>query len=321
MKLSIKYQLTTVIFCKYFNYNQGITISGGQDSLCLTKLIETNAKKNKKITNNSYIYIDHQWRKDSYKQIIHLINYLKVIDRNIYIYQLPNTMISEELCRIYRYNLFIQHAINYNKQLIITGHSETDKLETFLNNFFRGSGIQGITSLTLKSKINCKRYILRPLINLKRNDIYWLCKKFHLPIWSDTTNYIYNFERNRIRYELIPYLKKYFHENIENNINTILRNCYQDNEYIKQNVVKLYMAIKHKKYIALNHKKLRKQNFSLQFKIIQLFYLHNFNLQPKYKEIITVLISINKSYSNTSFYINFNSLNLIRSKNWLYIVI
>nr|YP_010951690.1 tRNA(Ile)-lysidine synthase [Laurencia elata]WMP12629.1 tRNA(Ile)-lysidine synthase [Laurencia elata] len=311
-------------FYKTSDSKQVVAISGGQDSICLLNLIENFQDKyqNKKNKNNiSYIYIDHQWRQDSYEQTMHIINYIRFIKRNIYVYQLPKNLLSEKLCRTYRYHLFTKHAIKHHNRFIVTGHNETDKIETFLNNFFRGSGLQGTTSLVIQSKINQSIRLLRPLLKLKRSDIYWACKKFYLPIWSDNTNYKYKFERNRTRYELIPYLKKYFHKNIERNINLLLKNCYRDNEYIKQSTIKLYLTIKHPLYIAINHNKLRKQNFTLQVKTIQLFCVYNLNFNPEHNKIVKTLININKNQLYTYFTIKLEYLKMHVNKNWIYITL
>nr|ARW68648.1 tRNA Ile-lysidine synthetase [Palisada sp.] len=304
-------------------YKKLVAISGGQDSIYLIKLIENfqnKQKNNKEYQDNiSYIYIDHQWRQDSYQQVMHIINYIKLLHRKIYIYQLPQTNMSEKSCRLYRYHLLTKHAAKHKINFIITGHNETDKIETFLNNFFRGSGIQGKTSLVIQSKINHDTYLLRPMLKLKRNNIYWACKKFYLPIWSDNTNYVYNFDRNRIRHELVPYLQKYFHRNITKSISLLLKNCYRDNEYIKQSITKLYLHSKHPIYIAINHNTLKTQNFVLQFKTIQLFCIHNLNLHLEQSKIIYILMDINKNKVNKS--IKLKQLKIRTNKNWIYITL
>nr|YP_010170911.1 tRNAIle-lysidine synthetase [Chondria tumulosa]QSD57052.1 tRNAIle-lysidine synthetase [Chondria tumulosa] len=301
-----------------------VAISGGQDSLYLINLIEniknqTITKKNRKKI--SYIYIDHQWRKDSYKQIIHIINYIKSINGNIFIYQLNRKIVSEKLCRIYRYHIIFQHAIKYNYRLIITGHNKTDKVETFLHHFFHGYGIEGITSLISNIKLNQNISLLRPLLKVNRENIYWTCKKYYLPIWSDTTNYTYHIYRNRIRYELIPYLKKYFHQNIENNIYQVLTTHYNQNEYIKQNTIKLYLTSKHKKYIALNYSKLNNQNFILQFKTIQLFCIKNTNCNLQYHQILKIIINNKQNIQQNYLRVKLKYCIFHINKNWIYLTL
>ena len=302
-----------------------IAISGGQDSLYLIKLItELLNKNNIKINKRnriSYIYVDHQWRKDSYAQIRHIINYVKLANANIYIYQLNKKIMSEKISRIYRYHIIFKHAIKHKYKTIVTGHSKTDKIETFLQNFFRGYGIEGITSLISSVKLNPNIYLLRPLLDTERTTIYWICKKFCLPIWSDTTNYLYSICRNRIRYELVPYLKNYFHINIEKNINYLLMHYYINNEYIKQNTMKLYLNLLNMRYIAINHKKLRQQNFILQFKTLQLFCVHNTNINPNYNTIIKLLLNINRQLYPLHLKIKLKYLTVNVNAKWIYLTL
>nr|YP_009396754.1 tRNA Ile-lysidine synthetase [Ophidocladus simpliciusculus]ARW65940.1 tRNA Ile-lysidine synthetase [Ophidocladus simpliciusculus] len=297
-----------------------IAISGGQDSVYLIKLIE-NIRKNF-ISGESikimYIYIDHQWRYDSYEQIKHMTNYIKSIKQKISIYQIKDKIISEHRCRINRYHTIFYHAKQHKYEAIITAHTQTDKIETFLQNLIRGCGIEGATSLTRQGKFNKNIYFFRPLIGTTREHILWSCKKFCLPIWSDTTNYIYKIPRNRIRLELIPYIKKYFHITFEKNIIYLLANYSNDNEYIKQNTIRIYLTIINKKYISINRKEIKKHNLAIQFRIIQLFCFHNFLIYLDYKKLIKVIKSINKNLYTK---IQQNIFIFHIYKNWIYVTL
>nr|WGH12744.1 tRNA Ile-lysidine synthetase [Echinothamnion sp.] len=318
---SIEYLITN--FIHRYNINRILlAISGGQDSIYLIKILE-NLKKEvlyEKLQ-ISYIYIDHQWKKDSNKQIKHIINYIKLRNINIAIYQINKITLSEDECRKHRYNITVQHAIKYKFKLIITGHNATDKIETFIQNMIKGSGIESLNSLAIKNKIFQKIFILRPLLKLDRTTIYWSCKKFYLPIWSDSTNYFYKIQRNRIRQELIPYIKQYLHKNIEKNIQFLFNNHHYQNEYIKQSVIKLYLKSKHQKRIAINYKKINKQNFILQIKTIQLFCFHNLQIYLENKKIIKIIEKINKQSVNSSKIVHDGNFNFFIYQNWFYISI
>lgn len=306
------------------NYHNHIlvAISGGQDSMCLIKFMQ-NLKKQykltKKLIHTEYIYIDHQWKSNSKQQIQHIIHYLDSIKEPISIYQIKNITTSENQCRIYRYHIIIEHAIKFKKSIIITAHTKTDKIETFFINLFRGTGIEGITSLNIQRKLKQGIDILRPLITTTRENSLWTCKEFHMPVWSDTSNYNYHIKRNRMRYELMPYLKNYFNKKIEYNINYLLKVSYYENEYVKQSVVKLYLNSIHKKYIGLNHHKIIKQSFIIQIKIIKFFLFHNTRYNLQTQKIIRIIETI-KNYKINS-YINFKNLKFYITKNWIYVTI
>lgn len=295
-----------------------VPISGGQDSVFLMKLLNS-IKRNKELddTQFSYIYIDHQWRQNSKKQIKHIISYTKTIKEKIFIYQIKNMTLSENECRKLRYHIITKHAIRYNCKLIITGHNSTDKLETFIRNITRGSGIESLNSLNLCSQVTRNFFIIRPLINFDRRKLYWFCKKYYLPIWSDSTNYVYRMERNRIRQELLPYIQNYLQSNVENNILRLSKIYHIECDYIKQSTMKLYLRIKHPFRIAINYSKLRKQNFVLQTKTIQLFYFHNFQTYLDNKKLVKLIHNVNKNFNRRDFQTFNKYFRVFIYKNWL----
>nr|YP_009392000.1 tRNA Ile-lysidine synthetase [Periphykon beckeri]ARW60348.1 tRNA Ile-lysidine synthetase [Periphykon beckeri] len=318
------YNLIHCFINKYFIKNILLAISGGQDSIYLINTLEKLKKKeyNNKIT-ISYIYIDHQWKHNSYQQLKHIINYIKLINSNIIVYQIKKVTLSEDECRRYRYNIIIQHSIKYNFQLIITGHNANDKVETFMQNTIKGSSIESLSNLVIKNKIYNRLFILRPLLKLNRTVIYWTCKKFYLPIWSDATNYFYKIQRNRIRQELIPYIQQYIHSNIENNIKLLINNYYYQNEYIKQSVLKLYLKSKHNKRIAINYTIINKQNFILQIKVIQLFCFQNIQTYLESQKITKIMHEINQGSIalDLSQIVNYNNFKFFIYNSWMYLKI
>nr|YP_009510994.1 tRNAIle-lysidine synthetase [Hydropuntia rangiferina]AXI96667.1 tRNAIle-lysidine synthetase [Hydropuntia rangiferina]UAD87350.1 tRNAIle-lysidine synthetase [Hydropuntia rangiferina] len=265
--------------CKKLTKNLSIliAISGGKDSLCLIKLVEDFNNIHNYFQYIEFIYIDHQWRLDSKQNIKHLINYINKTKNRIYIYQINKIDISESIMRQIRYQIILKHAIRHKKQIIFTAHNQTDQIETFLLNLLRGTGLEGLSSLPLIRKITNYIQIIRPLIKFNKEDISWFCYKLHLPIWSDKTNYCYTNYRNRIRNELLPYLKQYFNPTIEKNIIHFLSLSAIENEYIKQNAIKLYIISRHQYYIAINIKIIKDQHLTLQRRVINIFFYYNFN--------------------------------------------
>ena len=297
-----------------------VSISAGQDSICLIKLLETIKKNFLNILQLQYIYIDHQWKKNSKSQINHIINYLKCSNSSLYIYEIKKECSSETQARIHRYQILFNHAQKNNNNILMTGHNLTDKIETFLQNLFKGTTIDGATSLSEYRK-NISNFILfRPLINHSRNEIYWLCKHLYLPIWSDQTNYYYYINRNRLRYELFPYLKNYFSTHIEKNLNSFLHISNIENEYLKQNTIKIYLLISHHKMIAINYKIIKSQHIAIQQRIFQLFSVHHFN-QIFTKELIEqIVFTLNLNCLDRSIKIQWNKNKYICiQEKWLYI--
>lgn len=303
------------IYTAYSIKNILIAISGGTDSICLIKLI--NSYKHVKKLNIHCIYIDHQWTKNSKIHVKHLINHMQYYGFNIIIYQINSITYSEMHARKIRYKIILNHAIRNKYQAIITGHNNTDKIETFIQLVIRGTSINGATSLTFVNKIN--KFFFRPLIDLTKSELIYLCRYLSLPIWSDTTNYNYSIQRNRIRYELLPYLKNYFSSSIEKQITSFLKLTNIDNEYLKQNTLKIYLISHHENYIALNHLFIREQHRSLQARIIQLFFYHNFYIVLKPKVIKQIINIIKNKFKHTQI-IKCSKITISITKYWIYII-
>ena len=295
-----------------------VAISGGQDSILLIKIlnsIQININSKYRI---SYIYIDHQWKKNSYQQIQHLVNYI-TIKKNIIIYQIHKTARSETECREQRYNLIYKYA-NINKyDLIVTGHNSDDKVETFFQNINRKSSTEGFSSPVIVNRINSKIFLLRPLLGTSKDNIYALCKKLNLPIWSDSTNYIYKINRNRLRYELIPYIRIFFNQKIENNLFNSTKNYYYENEYIKQNATKMYLHYRNKDKIAISCHNLIKQHIILQIKTLQIFYQYSLQNNISNKIIMKIIHFANIRVNEKLIIFEDHKYLHILNNKWLYI--
>ena len=87
-------------------------ISGGQDSLCLLKLLlDCLNVEHQRVY---IIYIDHQWKNSSKKHVQHMINIAQFIKIPIVIYQTKELPISENEARKVRYKILAQYAVKKN---------------------------------------------------------------------------------------------------------------------------------------------------------------------------------------------------------------
>lgn len=126
----------------------------------------------------------------------------------------------QETARILRYNWFDEqvnlHAANGKQPLLLTAHHQDDQLETVVFNFFRGTGIAGLTGMNTKD--GC---LVRPLLFASRNEIesYAIDKKLS---WvEDSSNKETIYARNQLRHDVFPLLEKAvpsFKQNLSNNI-------------------------------------------------------------------------------------------------------
>ena len=107
------------------------------------------------------------------------------------------------VARNLRYDWFNSLLINNDYDYILTAHHLDDSLETFLINFTRASGLDGLTGIPQQNG-----NIIRPLLPFSRNEIEAFAKENKLQWREDSSNASDKYLRNKLRHDVIPILKE-----------------------------------------------------------------------------------------------------------------
>jgi tRNA(Ile)-lysidine synthase len=190
-----------------------IAYSGGVDSQVLLDSL-TALKQLNKIQNPLHVcHVNHglsnnaeQWQRFAQQQCqlrqVELTTCAVNIERK-------NQQSLEALARDARY-LALQNTatkLALNKVLIITGHHQDDQCETFLLALKRGAGLKGLSAMNSVMPLG-KHLLARPLLNCSRANIEHYAHEQQLTWIEDESNADTNFDRNFLRQEIIPLLKK-----------------------------------------------------------------------------------------------------------------
>lgn len=108
----------------------------------------------------------------------------------------------EMAARNLRYSYFRQLASDIGAAGICVGHHIEDSVETLLINLIRGTGINGLTGIGMRNGI-----ILRPLLEVTRQEIEEFLKKQGVSYVTDSTNLVDDVTRNRIRLNIMPLIR------------------------------------------------------------------------------------------------------------------
>jgi tRNA(Ile)-lysidine synthase len=209
-----------------------IAVSGGQDSLCLIKLLLD--LQPKWGWNLAIAHCDHCWREDSQANARHVQNLAQSWHTPFYLETATNPVNSEASARNWRYQALTKIAQNHNYQYIVTGHTASDRAETLLYNLMRGTGTDGLQALTWQRPLADNILLVRPLLEITRPQTEQFCQEFNLPIWEDSTNQNLQYARNRIRQELLPYLKENFNPQVESSLAQTAELLRAEVEYLEQ---------------------------------------------------------------------------------------
>ncbi|PMB05535.1 tRNA lysidine(34) synthetase TilS [Fischerella thermalis CCMEE 5273] len=194
-----------------------VAVSGGQDSLCLIKLLlDLQPKWEWKL---GIAHCDHRWRTDSQANAQHIENLAKNWGISFYLQTVETrdlaSLQSEAAAREWRYQVLSAIAQEHNYKYVVTGHTASDRAETLLYNLIRGAGADGLQALTWKRSLVDGIILVRPLLEITRTETGLFCQDLQLPIWEDFTNQDLKYARNRIRQEVIPYLSENFNPKVE----------------------------------------------------------------------------------------------------------
>ncbi len=244
-----------------------IAVSGGQDSLCLTKLLlDLQPKWGWYL---GIAHCDHRWRSDSQANAEHVEKLAQNWGLCFYLTTATEPVKTEATARKWRYQALsnIAHENNYN--YIITGHTKSDRAETLLYNLMRGTGADGLQALTWQRPLTDKISLVRPLLEISRTQTGQFCRDFQLPIWEDSTNLDVKYARNRIRNELLPYLYENFNPQVESVLAQTAEILQGEVEYLEQAADKLRQEALDRDCLRLNRRVLQKAPIALQRRVMR----------------------------------------------------
>lgn len=199
-----------------------ISVSGGPDSIALLHLLfSIHTLLNLQL---HVFHLDHMVRGDSSREDAIFVKKLASalgIPVNSLSYDIPayikdKNLSLQEGAREIRYRLLDEVCDEAGADKIATGHNANDQVETFLMRMIRGTGASG-----LKGIPPVRGRIIRPLIEVNRNEIEDYLKYNQFDCRLDESNLKMDYLRNRVRQRLIPF---YLEENEKfclNILNTI----------------------------------------------------------------------------------------------------
>lgn len=130
------------------------------------------------------------------------------VERFDTIQYVENNKVSIQIAaRELRYAWFKEICADFDYQFIATAHHLDDQAETFLINFTRGTGIDGLVGIPEKNQ-----NIIRPLLQFSRTEILNYAEENRV-VWSeDVSNATTKYLRNKMRHLVLSVLKE---ENVE----------------------------------------------------------------------------------------------------------
>lgn len=154
-------------------------------------------------------------------------------------YALRHGLSFEEAGRRVRYEKFEEVRVKIGGTKIAVGQNRNDLVETFFINLFRGSGIDGLSSIEyIRDGV-----FIRPLLEVDRAMIELYCDQNQLMARRDHTNDENDYVRNKIRNELIPYIKNNFNPSINDTIFRTIEMMKEEKTFWKTHIQYMFKSM------------------------------------------------------------------------------
>ncbi len=190
-----------------------VGVSGGPDSLCLMDVLRAAGYR------VIVAHFNHKLRSESdveanavEKTASRLMLPCIVGSEDVRTYAHANNLSIEEAARNLRYQFLFDQAHRLNAQAVAVAHTADDQVETVLMHFIRGAGLTGLKGMayrTLLPTFDSEIPIIRPLLDVWREETVIYCASHSLSPNYDPSNDSFNFLRNRLRHALIPTIETY----------------------------------------------------------------------------------------------------------------
>ncbi|MFC1917825.1 tRNA lysidine(34) synthetase TilS [Chloroflexota bacterium] len=195
-----------------------VAVSGGADSVCLLHVLD---KLRGELALKLHVaHLNHQLRGADadtdaryVSDLARTMNLPATIEKaDVPAYQRQHRLSPEEAAREVRYAFLARVVLVTGADGVAVGHTLNDHVETILMHLIRGSGTRGLIGLHPKIRQNIdgeKLNIIRPLLEISREETDAYCRQQQLEPRLDTSNLLLSPLRNRIRLELLPLLQNY----------------------------------------------------------------------------------------------------------------
>lgn len=183
-----------------------VALSGGADSVALLRVLLALGYRCEAAHCNFHLRAEESDRDEQFVRRLceNLSVKLHVVHFDTVAYAARNHISIEMAAREMRYEWFEKLRLEVGAEVIAVAHHRDDSVETFLLNLIRGTGINGLKGIAGKNGA-----IVRPLLEVSREEVVGYLQKLDQDYVVDSTNLQDEYLRNKIRLNLLPLLREF----------------------------------------------------------------------------------------------------------------
>lgn len=227
----------TLAYCSMFESGERVVVgvSGGPDSVCLLHILK---RLNFELCLDLHVvHFDHALRKNSSRDCLFVKELAHSLDIPFFSGRLNWKRVKEsgsleDTLKKYRYDFLLKICAKTKCQKIALGHTRDDQAETVLMRILRGSGLYGLSAI-LPKRAYGPVVIVRPLIEVSRQDVMCYLRDNNKFYRTDATNADNVFLRNKIRNKLLPILEREYNPSVKKVLSDLALNVGVDYRYLQ----------------------------------------------------------------------------------------
>jgi len=195
-----------------------VAVSGGLDSMALLSALHELAPEHG--WKLSVAHLNHQLRGRSSDADERLVRRtaeklgLRIVTESADVrkFAAAHRLSIEMAARKLRHDFLARTALRLRISTVAVAHHADDQLELFFLRLLRGSGGEGLAGMKWRnpSPSNAQLELVRPLLDLPKSSLRDFAAGKKIVFREDASNECLDFQRNRIRHELLPVLRRKF---------------------------------------------------------------------------------------------------------------
>ncbi|MDO4180927.1 MAG: tRNA lysidine(34) synthetase TilS [Bacteroidales bacterium] len=182
-----------------------VALSGGADSVALLRIVLALGYRCEAAHCNFHLRGDESDRDEQFVRRLceeqHVVLHVTHFDTQGYAAR--HRMSIEMAARELRYEWFCRLLQERSLQVVAVAHHRDDSVETFLLNLIRGAGVNGLKGIRPRNG-----QVVRPLLDISRQDILEYLQAMGQEYVTDSTNLQDEYMRNKIRLNVLPLLRE-----------------------------------------------------------------------------------------------------------------
>ncbi|KJS85686.1 MAG: hypothetical protein JM58_08095 [Peptococcaceae bacterium BICA1-8] len=253
-----------------------VGVSGGPDSIALLNILFL--LKEQYQLNLFVVHVNHMFRGEQARREAEFVAELaenlglgyKILDRDVPKLIREQGLSPQEAGHQVRKQIFLQLGREIGAQKLALGHHAEDRAETLLLHLIQGTGLEGLAGMP---PVN--GWTIRPLAQAYKDEIINYCKENQLTFYLDPSNKKTIYLRNKIRLELLPYLKKELNPQIVESLLKLENIAAEDNRFLDELTDKLlpdFLISSQKGKLILSTTKLNGEHPALKRRIFRKVY-------------------------------------------------